>query len=133
MSAPSSAPHPIARLPEEWAASLAARGARSYAAKQVFSWIHRRGVMEAGRMTNVAGTLRTALAEEGLAPVCSVERVHRSTDGTRKLLVRLHDSATIETVLIPTWSGPGPGPELDADAAAADLEDDAEEAAGPTA
>jgi 23S rRNA (adenine2503-C2)-methyltransferase len=56
--------------------------------------------------------------------VLALERLHRSEDGTRKLLLRLRDGATIETVLLPAVSGPGSRAELDADAAAADDEDD---------
>src|SRR4051812_26519686 len=71
--------HPIARLPEEWRASLAARGERTFSAKQVFDWIHRRGVVDAAAMTNLSARLRAALAEEGLSPgVCVPEQVHRS-------------------------------------------------------
>ncbi|WP_104983117.1 23S rRNA (adenine(2503)-C(2))-methyltransferase RlmN [Sorangium cellulosum] len=116
--------HPVARLPEEWSASLAARGERSFAAKQVFHWIHRRGVLDPAAMTNLPARLREHLAAEGLGEVVTPERVHRSEDGTRKLLLRLRDGATIETVLLPSVSGPGARAQLDADAAAADVDDD---------
>src|SRR4051812_48412293 len=47
-SVPPAAPlHPIARLPEEWSAVISALGERAYAKKQVFDWIHRRGVVDA--------------------------------------------------------------------------------------
>src|SRR6185369_15248899 len=63
----------------------------------------------------------------GLVPgVCVPERIHRSSDGTRKIAVRLRDGALIETVLLPAVSGPGSAAELDADAASADDEDDDE-------
>lgn len=119
--------HPIARLPAEWAPVLAGLGERAYAAKQVFQWIHRRGVVDAAAMTNLNARLRSALAEQGLAPgVCVPERVHRSADGTRKIAVRLRDGALVETVLLPAVSGPGSTCEPDADAASADEEEDAE-------
>jgi 23S rRNA (adenine2503-C2)-methyltransferase len=122
--------HPVARLPDEWRAWLTERGERAFAAQQVFSWIHRRGVVDAAAMTNLSARLRAKLAEEGLVPGVAVpERIHRSADGTRKVAVRLRDGALIETVLLPAVSGPGsPGrdaPELDADAAAADDDDEA--------
>lgn len=131
-----SAVHPVARMPEEWSAALAARGARPFAAKQIFEWIHRRGVLDAAAMSNLPAPLRASLADEGLSPagtVGDVERVHASTDGTRKLLVRFADATTAETVLIPAVSGPGSsaavqaesGVALDADAAVAD--DDGED------
>jgi 23S rRNA (adenine2503-C2)-methyltransferase len=106
-------------------------GERAYSGKQVFEWIQRRGVVDASAMTNLSARLRAALTADGLAPgVCVPERVHRSTDGTRKVAVRLHDGALVETVLLPAVSGRGSPAELDADAAAADDEDD-EDAGGP--
>ena len=122
-------PHPIARLPEEWGQALAAQGERAYAAKQVFEWIHRRGVVDAAAMTNLPARLRATLAEGGLTPGgCIPERIHRSADGTRKVAVRLRDGALIETVLLPSVSGPGSAAELDADAASADDEEPEEDA-----
>jgi 23S rRNA (adenine2503-C2)-methyltransferase len=116
--------HPIARLPEEWSASMTALGERAFTAKQVFGWIHRRGVVDAGSMTNLSARLRANLAEAGLAPgLCVPEKIHRSADGTRKIAVRLRDGALVETVLLPGVSGGGPAVE-DADAAAADDEED---------
>jgi len=117
--------HPIARLPEEWAPVMAGFGERAYAARQVFEWIHRRGVVDAAAMTNLSARLRASLAEIGLTPgVVVPERVHRSADGTRKIAVRLRDGALIETVLLPAISGPGSAADIDADAAAADDEED---------
>lgn len=118
--------HPIARLPEEWSATMAARGERAFSAGQIFGWIHKRGVTDPAAMSNLSAKLRRDLTAEGLSPVCSALRVHRSADGTRKLLVGLHDSASIETVLLPAVSGPGSAADLDADSAAADDEDDDE-------
>jgi 23S rRNA (adenine2503-C2)-methyltransferase len=127
---PTSVPlHPIARLPEEWSASMAALGERAFAAKQVFGWIHRRGVLEAASMTNLSLRLRAHLAEAGLAPgVASSERVHRSADGTRKIAVRFRDGALVETVLLPAAAGHGASADLDADASVADDEEEAEDA-----
>ncbi|EYF03424.1 23S rRNA (adenine(2503)-C(2))-methyltransferase RlmN [Chondromyces apiculatus] len=131
-----SAVSPVARLPEEWETSLRARGERAFTAKQVFHWIHRRGVLEPASMTNLSGRLREALATEGLGTVATVERIHRAADGTRKLLVRLRDGATIETVLLPAVTGPGArGPLADADADEDDEDDDerGDDAAAETA
>jgi 23S rRNA (adenine2503-C2)-methyltransferase len=128
----SHAVHPVARLPEEWSATLAARGERAFAARQVFHWIHRRGVLDPAAMTNLPGRLREALAAEGLGEVAQAVRVHGSADGTRKLLVRLRDGASVETVLLPAVSGPGRGaasaapssPQAALDADAADDDED---------
>ena len=124
--------HPVARLPDEWSAALAARGERGFTAGQVFKWIHERGVLEPEAMTNLSAKLRASLREEGVAPVARPEHVHRSADGTRKVLVRFGDGATVETVLLPALTGPG-SPTDDADAAAAvdDEDDDADDAPAP--
>jgi len=119
--------HPIARLPEDWSSAMASLGERAFSAGQVFSWIHKRGVVDPAAMTNLSAKLRKTLADEGLGPVAEVVRVHASADGTKKLLVKLRDGATIETVLLPAVSGPGSPAELDADAAAVSDDDEEDE------
>ena len=123
--------HPAARLPDEWKAALVARGERAFTAGQIFHWIHRRGVLDPLGMSNLSSRLREQLAAEGLRDVLALEHLHRSEDGTRKLLLRLRDGASIESVLLPAVSGPGGRAELDADAAAADDEDDEDDEDAP--
>ncbi|MDI1476147.1 23S rRNA (adenine(2503)-C(2))-methyltransferase RlmN [Polyangium sp. y55x31] len=132
---PAASVHPIARLPEEWRDALTSRGERAFAAKQIFGWIHRHGVVDPAAMTNVSARLRASLAEEGLGSIAEIVHVHRSADGTRKLVVRLKDGATIETVLLPAVSGPGARsePDIDADAAVADDEEEEDDAAAEEA
>jgi 23S rRNA (adenine2503-C2)-methyltransferase len=115
--------HPVARLPEEWAEWLGARRERPFRAQQVFRWIHARGVLDPTAMSDLAASLRASLSGEGLAEVLALADERRSSDRTRKLLFRLHDGTTIESVLIPSVSGPGSAGD-DADAAAADEEDE---------
>jgi 23S rRNA (adenine2503-C2)-methyltransferase len=124
--------NPLARLPEDWEAALRAAGERPFRAKQVFRWVHARGVVDPAQMSDLPGPLRERLAAEGLGPSAAVSSVRRSLDGTRKLLVTMGDGATVESVLIPGVTGPKPTELLDADAAAADDEDD-EPAAGEAA
>jgi 23S rRNA (adenine2503-C2)-methyltransferase len=124
--------HPIARTPDEWTQALASRGERSFVAKQVFGWIHKKGVLDPARMTNLSARLREALTAEGVGEIFTTERVHRSADGTKKLVLRLSDGASIETVLLPAVSGPGSAADLDADSAAAE-DDDEEDTALPGA
>jgi 23S rRNA (adenine2503-C2)-methyltransferase len=107
--------HPIARLPEEWKESLAARSERPFRAQQIFKWIHARGVLDPNEMTDLAEPLRSWLAEEGVLAVAESAGVHRSSDATRKILLRMTDGATIETVIIPA----NKENEADADLAAA--------------
>ena len=92
---------PLARTPEEWTAEMARLKERSFHGKQVFKWIHQRGVTDAAAMTDLPATLRAKLAEEGLKSVLDVVTERRAQDDTRKLLVALGDGANVETVLIP--------------------------------
>ena len=63
-----SALHPVARLPDEWAAELAPLGERPFRAKQIFR-IHGRGVHDAAQMSDLAAPLREKLAAAGLGEV----------------------------------------------------------------
>ncbi|HTJ82668.1 MAG TPA: 23S rRNA (adenine(2503)-C(2))-methyltransferase RlmN [Polyangiaceae bacterium] len=135
--------HPVARTPDEWREALAALGARAFRAREVFQWIHKRGVLEPSAMTSLDASLRAKIFE-GAESVGAVEHVHRSSDDTRKAVLSMKDGARIETVLIPRVSGPKkfegglPGrstgaeddDEPDADVAAIDEPDDEPELAG---
>jgi 23S rRNA (adenine2503-C2)-methyltransferase len=117
--------HPVARLPEEWKEALAARGERPFRAQQIFKWIHARGVLEPEQMTDVPEALREWVRGEGVSAVAETTHVHRSVDTTRKVLLKMSDGATIETVLIPANKVNAE----DADLANADDDDDDEETA----
>ncbi len=136
---------PIARFPEEWALETVRLGGRSFHGKQVFKWIHARGVSDAGAMTDLPLALREKLTAEGLTGVMSIVTERRAADDTRKLLVGMHDGTNVETVLIPRVSAgksslPSPfaggssgGEDFeDADAASA-VEDEDEDEATATA
>jgi 23S rRNA (adenine2503-C2)-methyltransferase len=108
-------------------------GARPFHGRQLFRWVQARGVLDAARMTDLPKALRTAIVSIGLDRTMQIASEQRAADGTRKLLVRLPDAATVETVLIPAVSGrpsllPSPvDSKEDADAAAAVDDDDEEE------
>jgi 23S rRNA (adenine2503-C2)-methyltransferase len=73
-------------------------------------------------MTDVPEALREWVRSEGVPAVAQTSEVHRSTDTTKKLLLRMADGATIETVLIPA----NKRNEQDADLAGADDDEDDE-------
>jgi 23S rRNA (adenine2503-C2)-methyltransferase len=73
----------------------------AYRAAQVAAWLYRQGVADFAAMKNLPGALREQLAHEFRIGHPAVASVSRSYDGTRKLLLRLADDATIESVLIP--------------------------------
>ena len=128
---------PLARSPEDWAAFASANGGRSFHGKSIFRWIHARSVIEPESMSDLPRVLKDALTALELPKVMEIAEVSRSSDRTRKLLVRMKDGATVETVLIPSVTRgksrlPSPLEPLtdyeDADAASAvdDEDDDAD-------
>lgn len=138
---PLAPPGPLARTPEEWTQEMQRLGERAFHGKQVFRWIHSRGVTDPSAMSDLPATLRDKLAADGMSSLGSVMNVvqeRRANDATRKLLVSLGDGANVETVLIPRVAGgrsklpsPLPGahdPDIandeDADAAAAVEDED---------
>ena len=78
-----------------------ARRMPRYRAGQVAFWLYRRGARDFAAMTNVSRALRDELAASFRVGSLTVAHVSRSHDGTTKLLFRLSDGATIESVLIP--------------------------------
>ncbi len=87
-------------LPEELAEELSALGQPAYRAKQVFTWLSR-GVVSFDGMTDLPKRLREALAEAYTIPSLNVMRKQVSAaDGTVKLLWRLPDGESVETVLM---------------------------------
>lgn len=111
--------HPLARLPPEWGEVLESWGEKPFRAKQIFRWIHERGIFEVEKMTDLSKALRRRLLEDGLGEPGEVVHVHQASDGTRKLLLQLHRKAKVECVLIPMT----PGAALDV-ASSADDEDE---------
>jgi 23S rRNA (adenine2503-C2)-methyltransferase len=86
-----------ARL-EAW---FVARGEPAYRARQVLSWLHRRGVENVDAMTDLGRASRAALAASFRTERLLPDAVVRSADGTEKAVFRLAGGAAVETVLIP--------------------------------
>ena len=97
---------PLARTPEDWAAAIKPLGGRAFHARQIFQWVQHRSVLDPERMTDLPVALRQKLADLDLPRTLEVAEERRAADDTRKLLVRLRDGATVETVLIPGVTGP---------------------------
>lgn len=76
-------------------------GEKPFRGKQVFKWIHFRGVDNFSEMTDLSKALRERLPTicEIKAPMVDIDNI--SADGTRKWLMRLEDGNHIETVFIP--------------------------------
>jgi len=86
---------------EELAELLANEVDRPFRARQVFDAIYARGVTSFDEMTDLGGDLRRRLAGRFRIGVPREELRDVSADGTAKVLFRLADGATIETVDIP--------------------------------
>ena len=82
----------------EW---FAAQGEKPFRARQVFRWIHQRGVADFDAMTDLARSLREKLKERAQVRAPAILSEHRSADGTVKWLFDVGIGNGIETVFIP--------------------------------
>ena len=87
---------------EEVRAHFAAWAEPAYRADQVYDWLWSKGAQSFEEMSNLPKALRIKLTEEFEFRPQRIESVQRSTDGTLKNAVRLHDGLVVESVLIPT-------------------------------
>ncbi len=87
---------------EEVRAHFAAWAEPAYRADQVYDWLWSKGAQSFEEMSNLPKALRTKLNQEFEFRPQRIESVQRSTDGTIKNAVRLHDGLVVESVLIPT-------------------------------
>ncbi|TLD71033.1 23S rRNA (adenine(2503)-C(2))-methyltransferase RlmN [Phragmitibacter flavus] len=91
----------LAHTPEELISVVAQAGEKSYRAKQLIEWIHRKRVETFDEMTNLSKPLLAYLNEHHTLRTLTLARVEGSADTTRKYLFKLHDGRFVETVLIP--------------------------------
>lgn len=76
-------------------------GEPGFRAKQIFQWIHQKGLFRVEEMGNLPRALRNRLAEESDPFPVDLDQTLVSRDGTRKFGFRLQDGFSIESVLIP--------------------------------
>jgi 23S rRNA (adenine2503-C2)-methyltransferase len=81
--------------------ALAAIGRPRFHARQIFQWVHRRGVSDFTAMSDLGRELRAELTRDFQVSEPEVVQRERSTDGTAKFLLRLADGKLIESVFIP--------------------------------
>jgi 23S rRNA (adenine2503-C2)-methyltransferase len=82
----------------EW---FAAQGEKPFRAKQLFQWIHQRGVADFDAMSDLAKSLREKLKERAEVRPPAILSEHRSADGTVKWLFDVGVGNGVETVFIP--------------------------------
>lgn len=74
---------------------------KPFHAKQIFTWLHERGVKSFDSMTDISKGFRENLKEKAYINTLETMRKQVSkTDGTRKYLFRLNDGNTIESVFM---------------------------------
>jgi 23S rRNA (adenine2503-C2)-methyltransferase len=75
---------------------------KAFRGNQVYEWLWSKGAHSFEDMTNVSKETRTMLENNFVINHIKVDTMQRSSDGTVKNAVRLHDGLVVESVLIPT-------------------------------
>ena len=81
--------------------ALEAMGHARFHGRQLFQWVHKRGVVDFAGMTDLGRELRASLASSFRIVTPALVRKETSSDGTTKVLLRLEDGQLIESVFIP--------------------------------
>lgn len=77
---------------------------KAFRGNQVFEWLWNKGAHHFEEMTNISKETRRLLENHFVINHIEVDNMQRSTDGTIKNAVKLHDGLIVESVLIPTES-----------------------------
>lgn len=94
-------PNLLGLSPVKLTALLEGMGEKPFRARQLMRWMHRRGELDFGAMSDIGKSFRERLAlETMLAPPELVSR-HDADDGCVKWIVRTTGGSSVETVYIP--------------------------------
>jgi 23S rRNA (adenine2503-C2)-methyltransferase len=88
-------------LPELTAFLVEELGERPFHARQLYRWIHQRGVTDFEAMTDLSKSLRVKLAARCALEPLAKDLEQRSIDGTIKYRFRTRDDRFIESVYMP--------------------------------
>ncbi|HWN11373.1 MAG TPA: 23S rRNA (adenine(2503)-C(2))-methyltransferase RlmN [Pyrinomonadaceae bacterium] len=80
---------------------VATIGEPAYRGRQIFAALQHRRLQSFDHMTDLPRALRDRLNETATASTLTVESRYVSEDGTRRFLMKTHDSLPVETVFIP--------------------------------
>jgi len=75
---------------------------QAFRGNQVYEWLWQRGAHSFEGMTNLSKETRAMLEEHFVINHIKVDQMQRSSDGTIKNAIKLHDNLVVESVLIPT-------------------------------
>lgn len=87
---------------EELKEFFVAQGDKPFRAQQVYDWLWMKSAKNIDQMTNISLETREMLKQHFVINHIKVDNMQRSTDGTIKNAVTLHDGMVVESVLIPT-------------------------------
>lgn len=79
-----------------------ANGDQPFRGNQVYEWLWSKSAHSFEDMSNLSKQTRTMLEQHFVINHIKVDQMQRSSDGTVKNAVRLHDGLVVESVLIPT-------------------------------
>ena len=79
-------------------------GDKAFRGNQVYEWLWSKSAHSFEDMTNISLETREMLEENFVINHIKVDHMQRSSDGTVKNAVKLHDGLIVESVLIPTES-----------------------------
>lgn len=77
-------------------------GDKAFRGNQVYEWLWQKSAHSFEDMTNISLSTRQMLQDNFVINHIKVDQMQRSSDGTIKNAVRLHDDLVVESVLIPT-------------------------------
>ena len=77
-------------------------GDKAFRGNQVYEWLWSKSAHSFDDMTNISKETREILHQNFVINHIEVDTMQRSSDGTVKNAVRLHDGLIVESVLIPT-------------------------------
>lgn len=87
---------------EELKAFFVGHGDKAFRAQQVYEWLWKKSARDFDQMTNLSLATRDLLKQHFVINLIRVDHMQRSSDGTIKNAVTLHDGLVVESVLIPT-------------------------------
>ena len=82
-------------------AFVSSMGNKPFRARQLMSWLYKRGEGDFAAMTDLARDFRAQLAEHAIVATPEIISRHDSADGTRKWLLRADAGQAFEMVYIP--------------------------------
>ncbi|MCD6152886.1 MAG: 23S rRNA (adenine(2503)-C(2))-methyltransferase RlmN [Syntrophobacterales bacterium] len=79
---------------------ISSLGKEKYRARQIIKWLYQFGAVSFDEMTNLSKDFKSKISTLARISSLTIEKVHESSDGTKKILFKLEDGNFIESVLI---------------------------------